>query len=211
MCWSTMCDDTCMCRCINAKLAAALLLHTQVDKYGCHIVGYFSKEKDSLEGNNLACILTLPPYQRKGYGRFLIEFSYVLSRIEVSRSIFHCVCSLPKTCPKEHPFFYIFYFFRDVFLHCAAGYNHTITLQGKVGSPEKPLSDLGKLSYRSYWSYVILTVLKEQRSTDSLSIPAISQMTRCVIPLFNIRDSSSKIILRWKHPGRVCACMYSAC
>lgn len=30
-----------------------------------HIVGYFSKEKNSAEGNNLACILTLPPYQRK--------------------------------------------------------------------------------------------------------------------------------------------------
>lgn len=28
-----------------------------------HIVGYFSKEKNSAEGNNLACILTLPPYQ----------------------------------------------------------------------------------------------------------------------------------------------------
>ena len=30
-----------------------------------HIVGYFSKEKNSAEGNNLACILTLPAYQRK--------------------------------------------------------------------------------------------------------------------------------------------------
>lgn len=47
-----------------------------------HIVGYFSKEKHSVEGYNLACILTLPPYQRKGYGRFLISFSYELSRKE---------------------------------------------------------------------------------------------------------------------------------
>ena len=38
------------------------------DERGCHVVGYFSKEKNSEEGYNLACILTLPPYQRKGYG-----------------------------------------------------------------------------------------------------------------------------------------------
>jgi histone acetyltransferase MYST1 len=44
--------------------------------------GYFSKEKDSLNSNNLACILVLPPYQRKGYGKFLISFSYELSKIE---------------------------------------------------------------------------------------------------------------------------------
>jgi hypothetical protein len=28
-------------------------------------VGYFSKEKNSPDDYNLACILTLPPYQRK--------------------------------------------------------------------------------------------------------------------------------------------------
>lgn len=32
------------------------------------------QEKHSEEGYNLACILTLPPYQRKGYGKFLIAF-----------------------------------------------------------------------------------------------------------------------------------------
>lgn len=42
---------------------------------GFHIVGYFSKEKESTEDYNVACILTLPPYQRKGYGTLLIEFS----------------------------------------------------------------------------------------------------------------------------------------
>ena len=105
---------------------------TEVDQHGAHIVGYFSKEKDSAEGNNLACILTLPPYQRKGYGRFLIQFSYALSRFE-----------------------------------------------GKVGSPEKPLSDLGKLSYRSYWSYVLLQILRHKRGT--LSISGLAEMS-CIAP-----------------------------
>ena len=41
----------------------------ECDERGYHIVGYFSKEKCSEEGYNLACILTLPPYQRKGYGK----------------------------------------------------------------------------------------------------------------------------------------------
>ena len=30
---------------------------------GCHIVGYFSKEKESSEDYNVACILVMPPYQ----------------------------------------------------------------------------------------------------------------------------------------------------
>lgn len=47
-----------------------------------HVVGCFSKEKHSYEGFNLACIMVLPPFQRKGYGRLLIEFSYELSKLE---------------------------------------------------------------------------------------------------------------------------------
>mmetsp|Transcript_52706 Transcript_52706/g.132498 ORF Transcript_52706/g.132498 Transcript_52706/m.132498 type:complete len:476 (-) Transcript_52706:238-1665(-) len=53
---------------------------TEYDELGYHIVGYFSKEKYSK--NNLSCILTLPQHQRKGYGKFLISFSYELSKKE---------------------------------------------------------------------------------------------------------------------------------
>ena len=45
-------------------------------------IGYFSKEKDSAFGYNLSCLLCLPPYQRKGYGKLLIQFSYELSKLE---------------------------------------------------------------------------------------------------------------------------------
>nr|KAG8541130.1 hypothetical protein GDO81_029659 [Engystomops pustulosus] len=57
---------------------------TEVDRQGAHIVGYFSKEKESPDGNNVACILTLPPYQRRGYGKFLIAFSKSSLSLKVS-------------------------------------------------------------------------------------------------------------------------------
>lgn len=95
-----------------------------------HIVGYFSKEKQSQENYNLACILTFPPYQRKGYGKFLISVSYELTKRE-------CV----------------------------------------VGSPEKPLSDLGRISYRSYWAYILLTMFQDQELTKTLTIEKVSKMT----------------------------------
>ena len=50
--------------------------------YFSHSHVHCAQEKNSQEGYNLACILTLPPYQRKGYGRFLISFSYELSKKE---------------------------------------------------------------------------------------------------------------------------------
>lgn len=48
-----------------------------------------------------------------------------------------------------------------------AGYELS-KLESAVGSPEKPLSDLGKLSYRSYWSWVLLEILRDFRGTLSI-------------------------------------------
>ena len=45
----------------------------EVKPMGSTVVGYFSKEKHSSEGYNLACILTFPQYQRSGYGKFIIR------------------------------------------------------------------------------------------------------------------------------------------
>lgn len=48
------------------------------DRKGCHLIGYFSKEKLCQQKYNVSCIMTMPQYQRQGYGRFLIHFSQYL-------------------------------------------------------------------------------------------------------------------------------------
>jgi len=122
---------------------------TEVDDKGCHMVGYFSKEKNSPDDFNLACILTLPPFQRKGFGKFLIAFSYELSKLE-----------------------------------------------NKVGTPEKPLSDLGLLSFRSYWTEVLLNILKEHKG--NLSIKDISAKTSIKTEDIIATLQSLHLIKYWK-------------
>jgi histone acetyltransferase MYST2 len=93
-------------------------------------IGYFSKEKQSLMNYNLSCILILPQYMNKSYGRLLIDFSYLLSRVE-----------------------------------------------GKLGSPERPLSDLGLISYRSYWKSKVLAYLTRHMDDPEISAKEISMET----------------------------------
>ena len=40
----------------------------------------------------------------------------------------------------------------------------------RVGSPERPLSDLGLISYRSYWKDVILTYLLRHSKLTTISV-----------------------------------------
>ena len=93
------------------------------------IVGYFSKEKESDQGYNLACILIFPFVQRSGYGKFLISLSYELSRLE-----------------------------------------------GKKGTPERPLSDLGFRVYLKWWAERLLVAL-QKRHTQLISIAELSDLT----------------------------------
>ena len=65
--------------CINDFLYYVMCAY---DERGAHIVGYFSKEKIPTRKHNLSCILAIPAYQRRGYGKFLVSFSYELSKIE---------------------------------------------------------------------------------------------------------------------------------
>ncbi|XP_026865258.2 histone acetyltransferase KAT7 isoform X3 [Electrophorus electricus] len=123
---------------------------TEADNTGCHLVGYFSKEKNSFLNYNVSCILTMPQYMRQGYGKMLIDFSYLLSKVEE-----------------------------------------------KVGSPERPLSDLGLISYRSYWKEVLLRYMHNFQGKE-ISIKEISQET-AVNPVDIVSTLQSLQMLKyWK-------------
>jgi GNAT superfamily N-acetyltransferase len=55
------------------------VLCEQLPSGGEAMVGYYSREKKS-ETNCLACILTMPHRQKRGYGGLLIDFSYEMAR-----------------------------------------------------------------------------------------------------------------------------------
>ncbi|KAL0934197.1 moz sas family protein [Colletotrichum truncatum] len=99
----------------------------EYDALGYHFVGYFSKEKRASSQNNVSCILTLPIHQRKGYGNLLIDFSYLLTRVE-----------------------------------------------RKTGSPEKPLSDMGLVSYRNYWRLVLCRYFLDHVSGEKVAAAGLS-------------------------------------
>jgi histone acetyltransferase MYST1 len=102
-------------------------------------------------GYNLACILTFPCVQRCGYGRFLMAFSYELSK-------------------KEE----------------------------KAGSPEKPLSDLGAVGYKSYWAHVILRTLREYQG-HSISVTDLTRLTS-ILPEDVLSTLTMLNLVQYVHP-----------
>ncbi|KJH47625.1 MOZ/SAS family protein [Dictyocaulus viviparus] len=104
---------------------------TKNDEFGFHFVGYFSKEKYSQQKFNLSCIVTLPCYQKQGFGRFLIDFSFLLSRRE-----------------------------------------------RLMGTPERPLSDLGRISYASYWRTALFEYIHEHIPKNSTRKLLLSDLAK---------------------------------
>ncbi|CAM9121205.1 unnamed protein product, partial [Lampetra fluviatilis] len=104
--------------CLDVQLFLFYVV-TRQDQHGSHL------EKQAKQAHNLSCILTLPQFQRLGYGHFLISLSYLLSRRE-----------------------------------------------GRPGSPEKPLSGLGRVAYASYWREALTEALTEALLSYPLSPPA---------------------------------------
>jgi histone acetyltransferase MYST1 len=73
---------------------------------------------------NLACIMVMPPYQRRGFGKFLISLSYHLS-----------------------------------------------IKAGKICTPERPLSDMGKVGYKSFWTDTLLEALMNLKKYSVINLP----------------------------------------
>lgn len=68
--------------------------------------------------------------------------------------------------------------------------------EGKVGSPEKPLSDLGKVSYRSYWTNVILRTLLD--TDENMTIRELSDRTAIQIEDIISTLQALHLIKYWK-------------
>ena len=66
----------------------------------------------------------------------------------------------------------------------------------QVGTPEKPLSDLGLLSFRSYWTQVLLEILRKHRG--NISIKDMSQMTAIKTEDIISTLQSLNLIRYWK-------------
>lgn len=166
----------CQCLCLLAKLflerktiyfdVSPFLFYVLVEsdkknKNNQHLIGYFSKEKMSDECYNLACLMVKL--------RFLLLLVIVVVQMNCflkgftasSTSRFWSISHRFKFEMKIQlkRFKYLFYAF------FSSGYELT-KLEKKSGSPEKPLSSLGQMTYKSYWHSTILAKLDEYRRSQ---------------------------------------------
>ena len=127
---------------------------TQFDENGARFVGYFSKEKRCPKDYNLSCIMTLPVRQRQGWGNLLIDFSKFWSLWRVA----------------------------EVLIMYVSGYLLS-KIEQRLGSPEKPLSNLGALGYKNYWTLALMRFL--QTAPDNVRLEGKQHLIFSTFKPFN--------------------------
>ncbi|OXB70144.1 UNVERIFIED_CONTAM: hypothetical protein H355_014245, partial [Colinus virginianus] len=153
-------------------------LLTEVDRQGAHIVGYFSKVTSGWGRDNLGMFGITLGTSGGNLGMFgvhLVPFGSIWAVLGL---------------------------FGSIWGHFGAIGYELSKLESTVGSPEKPLSDLGKLSYRSYWSWVLLEILRDFRGT--LSIKDLSQMTSITQTDIISTLQSLNMVKYWKGQHVIC-------
>ena len=93
--------------------------------------------------------------------------------------------------------------------HCSLGHKHNLSdatayelskKEGKVGTPERPLSDLGLLSYRGYWTRVLLDILKKHKGNISIKVRiffiflGLGEVREIPWPIVHVHKPSSSTI-----------------
>ncbi|KAE9550949.1 hypothetical protein FO519_005838 [Halicephalobus sp. NKZ332] len=96
-------------------------------------VGYFSKQKYQHSQCNLCCLLILPCYQGFGYGRFLIDFSFLLSKVEK-------IPGTPERPLSEAADVLYYKYYVDSFYETVFGVYYELTKKGENPEQNHPLT-----------------------------------------------------------------------
>ncbi|CAF0779679.1 unnamed protein product, partial [Didymodactylos carnosus] len=75
-------------------------------------------------------------------------------------------------------------------------------LEGTIGTPEKPISDLGYKAYLSYWTWSLLTALKDKPEREVNELSSITGINN-----ENVLEtlSSYGFVKYWRHGNYICA------
>lgn len=71
-------------------------------------------------------------------------------------------------------------------------------MEGKTASPERPLSDLGQVSYRSYWSYAVTQYLHSKCDTANVPVKEVAEATGIRSADVTTTLKEMKLVSIWK-------------